>query len=161
MPSYCSVRTNPPWDDKNCSWLVLFYFSYFSKPTYIDDKGGSLKSLYWKEVNFCFYWLYLKFLSYASGLGTNSLLNWIHLQSNALLTLNKINVERSLLTYIRSGTVVEYPQESQKKNVWWQQNIHLCQEETQFCYLLTSVTKSLQFWTWHLRALKNYGTIFC
>jgi len=24
MPSYSSVRTNPPWDDKNCSWLLSF-----------------------------------------------------------------------------------------------------------------------------------------
>jgi hypothetical protein len=45
MPSYCSVRTNPPWDDKNCNWLVLFNFSYFSKPTYIGVGAPTSSSL--------------------------------------------------------------------------------------------------------------------
>ena len=52
-----------------------------------------------KISEFLFLQALLKFLSYASGLGMNSLLNWIYLQSNALLTLNKINVERSLVLY--------------------------------------------------------------
>jgi hypothetical protein len=91
MPSYCSVRTNLLWDDKNCSWLVLFHFSYFSKLTYISDKSSSLVIIILKRSEFLFLRDLHKFLSFASGLGRNSLLNWMYLQSNALLTLNKIH----------------------------------------------------------------------
>lgn len=41
----------------------------------------------------------LAFLSNASRLGTNSLLNRLYLQYNAVLTSNNINAERSLVTY--------------------------------------------------------------
>ena len=71
MPSYCSVRTNPPWDDKKLYWLILFHFSYFSKPTYISDKSIIIL----QKSEFLFLLALLKFLSYASRIDTNSLLN--------------------------------------------------------------------------------------